>query len=223
MWPNVDPVHWHMYTLNIKVVRMTALVVTGDVEGKLQRLQWRPEQSPCPPFRFCVSIAMPQCFNRTPLQTCNHRYHHNMSQMRRFQEQSKIPIRFKGFCWPWWMWCVIYRFALASHGGTTEEGNCSYLLPREAAAGSNGTNKGQIHKVPVDDIARFLVYRMDVTRSQLSANAGIPVCRVREIWQFKVFTGKEVTPLHEEGNSLQFRVGKKATGRKEKSQCEIVN
>ena len=52
---------------------------------------------------------------------------------------------------------------------------------------------------------------MDVTRSHLSANTGIPVCLVREIWQFKVLTGKEVTPLHEEGNSLQFRAGKKAT------------
>ena len=31
---------------------MTALVVTGDVEGKLQRLQWRPGQSPYGPFRF---------------------------------------------------------------------------------------------------------------------------------------------------------------------------
>ena len=30
------------------------------------------------------------------------------------------------------------------HGGTTEEGNCSYPLPREAADGSDGTNKGQI-------------------------------------------------------------------------------
>ena len=80
-------------------------------------------------------------------------------------------------------------------------GNCSYLLPRAAAAGSNGTNKGQIRKVPVDEIVWFLVYRMDVTRSQLSANTGILMSLVREIWQFKVFTGKEVTPLHEEGNS----------------------
>ena len=129
------------------------------------------------------------------------------------------------------------------HGGTTEEGNCSYLLPRAAAAGSNGTDKGQIHKVPVDEIARFLVYRyiirIDVTRSQLTANTGIPVCLVREIWQFKVFTGKEVTPLHEEGNSLKFRAGKKVTHsrykwfidiwqadkteRNERSQCERVN
>ena len=86
-------------------------------------------------------------------------------------------------------------------GGTTEEGNCSYLLPRAGAAGSNGTNKGQIRQVPVDEIARFLVYRMDVTRSQFSANTGILVCLVREIWQFTVFAGKEATPLHEEGNS----------------------
>ena len=97
------------------------------------------------------------------------------------------------------------------HGGTTEEGNCSYLLPRAAAAGSNGTNKGQIRQVPVDEFARFLVYKMDVTRSQLSTNTGILVCLVREIWQFKVFTGKEVTPLHEEGNSWQFRAGKRVT------------
>ena len=129
---------------------------------------------------------------------------------------------------------------LQSHGGTTGEGNCSYLLPRAAAAGSNGTNKGQIHKVPFDEIARFLVYRMDVTESQSSANTGIIVCLVREIWRFRVFTGKEVTPLHEEGNSLQFCAGKKATHfhsykwfidiwqtdkteRKERSPCEIVN
>ena len=63
----------------------------------------------------------------------------------------------------------------------------------------------------LNEFARCLAYRMDVTRSQLSANTGIPVCLVREIWQFKVLTGKEVTPLHEEGNSLQFRAGKKAT------------
>ena len=119
-----------------------------------------------------------------------------------------------------------------------EEGNCSYLLPRAAATGSKGTNKGQIPKVPFDEFARCLVYRMGVTRSQFSANTGIPVCLVREIWQFKVLTGKEVTPLHEEGNSLQFRAGKKATHfcnkwfidiwqtdkteSKERSQCEIV-
>ena len=133
----------------------------------------------------------------------------------------------------------VYSLNHHKHGGTTEEGNCSYLLPRAAAAGSNGTNKGQIHKVSVDEIALLLVYRIDVIRSQLTANTGIPVCLFREIWQFKVFTGKEVTPLHEEGNSLQFRAGKKATHfhykwfidiwqtdkteRKERSQCEIVN
>ena len=96
---------------------------------------------------------------------------------------------------------VLHDLTICTHGGTTEEGNCSYLLPRAAAAGSNGTNKDQIRKVPVAEIARFFVYRMDVTRSQLSANTGILVCLVREIWQFKIFTGKEVTPLHEEGNS----------------------
>ena len=42
---------------------------------------------------------------------------------------------------------------LHAHGGTTEEGNFSYHLPRAAAVGSNGSNKGQIRKVPVDEIA----------------------------------------------------------------------
>ena len=38
---------------NGKVVRMTALIVTGDDEDKLQRPQWRPGQSPWRHFRFC--------------------------------------------------------------------------------------------------------------------------------------------------------------------------
>ena len=62
------------------------------------------------------------------------------------------------------------------HGGTTEEGNCSYLLPRAAAVGSK--------------------------RHKYGPNTGILVCLVREIWQFKVFAGKEVTALpatHGEG------------------------
>ena len=42
-----------MNYLNGKVVRMTALVVIGHVEGKLQRPQWRPGQSPWPSFCVC--------------------------------------------------------------------------------------------------------------------------------------------------------------------------
>ena len=40
---------------NEKVVRMTALIFTGDVEDKLQRLQWIPRLSTWRPFRFCVT------------------------------------------------------------------------------------------------------------------------------------------------------------------------
>ena len=36
---------------------------------------------------------------------------------------------------------------------------------------------------------------MNETRSQLSANNGILVCLIRQIWQFKIFAGKEVTSL----------------------------
>ena len=49
MYIREDITHW-----NVKVARITALVVTGDVEGKLQRPRWRPEQPPWRPFRFCV-------------------------------------------------------------------------------------------------------------------------------------------------------------------------
>ena len=45
-------IHW-----NGKVVRMTALVFTGDVEDKLQRLQWIPRLSLWRPFRFCVGTG----------------------------------------------------------------------------------------------------------------------------------------------------------------------
>ena len=38
---------------NEKVVRMTALIFTGDVEDKLQRLKWIPRLSTWLPFRFC--------------------------------------------------------------------------------------------------------------------------------------------------------------------------
>ena len=69
------------------------------------------------------------------------------------------------------------------------------FFPARPRSDQRGTNTGQIRKVPVDEIAWFLVYRMDVTRSQLSANNGILVCLVREIWQFKFFAGKEVTAL----------------------------
>ena len=44
--------HW-----NAKVIRMTAPLLTGDVEDKLQRLQWRPGQSSWWPFHFCGYIS----------------------------------------------------------------------------------------------------------------------------------------------------------------------
>ena len=54
------------------------------------------------------------------------------------------------------------------------------------------TNMGQNMKY---EIAWFFVYRMDETRSQLSAHNGVLVLLVREIWQFKLFAGKGVTAV----------------------------
>ena len=47
--------------------------------------------------------------------------------------------------------------------------------PAHPQPDQRGTNMGQMRKVPVDEIAWFLVYRMDETISQLGANNGIPV------------------------------------------------
>ena len=102
------------------------------------------------------------------------------------------------------------------HSGTTEEGNCSYLLPRAAAAGSKRHKYGPKRKVPVHEITWFLVYRMGVTRSQLGANNGILVCLVREIWQFKLFAGKEVTAVPDDPR------GKEVTDGEEKGYCACV-
>ena len=41
---------------NEKVVRVTALIFIGDVEDKLQRLQWIPRLSTWRPFRFCNMV-----------------------------------------------------------------------------------------------------------------------------------------------------------------------
>ena len=70
------------------------------------------------------------------------------------------------------------------------------FFPARPRSDQRGTNTGQIRKVPVDEIAWCLVYRLDETRSRLSANNGILMYLVREIWQFKVFAGKEVTALN---------------------------
>ena len=69
------------------------------------------------------------------------------------------------------------------------------FFPMRSRPNQRGKNTNQIRKVPVDQIAWFLVYKMDETRSQLSVNDGILVCLVQEIWLFKVFAGKEVTAL----------------------------
>ena len=49
---------------NGKVVRLTALDITREVENKLQRPQWWPGQSPWQPFHFC-DMQMKPCI---PLQ-----------------------------------------------------------------------------------------------------------------------------------------------------------
>ena len=47
---------WSIIHINWKVVRGTAPVFTGDVEDKLQRLQWISELSTWRPLRLCVQL-----------------------------------------------------------------------------------------------------------------------------------------------------------------------
>ena len=51
--PLLVPALLHPYR-HRKVVRMTALLVSGDVKGKLQRTQWQSGQSHWQPLRCCV-------------------------------------------------------------------------------------------------------------------------------------------------------------------------
>ena len=59
----LTPTHWTR-----DVIRMTSLLVTGDVEGKLQRLQWRSGQSPWQPSRFCAAILNTVRYHYSPTQ-----------------------------------------------------------------------------------------------------------------------------------------------------------
>ena len=69
------------------------------------------------------------------------------------------------------------------------------FFPARPRPDQRGTTTGEIRKVPVYEITWFLDCRMGEARSQLGANNGILVCLVREIWQFKLFAGKEVTAV----------------------------
>ena len=69
------------------------------------------------------------------------------------------------------------------------------FFPARPRPDQRGTNMDQIRKVPVHEITWYLVYGMGETRAQLGANNGILVCLIREIWQFKLFAGKEVTAV----------------------------
>ena len=115
---------------------------------------------------------------------------------------DSCPIQWKlcvflSFC----LFCFSSRFGRCDWGitkptvGQRKKVTAVTFFPARPRSDQRGTNTGQIRKVPVDEIAWFLVYRMNVTRSQLRANDMILVCLVREIWQFKVFAGKEVTAL----------------------------
>ena len=87
------------------------------------------------------------------------------------------------------------------------------FFPARPRPDQRGKHTGQIRKVPVGEIAWFLVYRMDKTRSHLGAHTEILVCLVLEIWQFKVFAGKEVTaPPATRGEGGYWRWGRRLLG-----------
>ena len=85
----------------------------------------------------------------------------------------------------------------------TEEGNCSYYLQygrgrikRNTLGLNSQCSRGR-------NIALFGEY--DMTWSKFRENAVFLMYLVQEIWQFKVFAGKDVTQRNEEGYLKQFR------------------
>ena len=98
----------------------------------------------------------------------------------------------------WWDVMVVlitqYQYSHATVGQRKKVTAVTFFLARPRPD-QRGTNTDQIRKVPVHEITWFLVYEMGETRSQLGANKGILVCLIREIWQFKLFTRKEVTAV----------------------------
>ena len=144
---------WKMLHWNGNVVRMTALCVTGDVEGKLQRPQWRSGQ--WRPFRFS-KINKCQCFHinstwtkdpitidiTTPRHVKLHMigrelscknycelYHQN--EIKIFPEKQKNTMpkekKHQAELWKWWMQtvvhCVVYIFA--NNGCSSTWRDCS--------------------------------------------------------------------------------------------------
>ena len=96
--------HW-----NRKVVRMTALVVTGDGEGKLRRLQWRPGQSPWLPSRLCF---FPSRFRIiTPTKTKHNNTEHFSYEVHLYTQTSPWSLTstktVKRWCQPWMITLVM--------------------------------------------------------------------------------------------------------------------
>ena len=94
-----------------------------------------------------------------------------------------------------WLMSFLRTLKVSYTVGQRKKVTAVTFFPARPRPDQRGTNTGQIRKVALYEITLFLVYRMGETRSQFGANYGILVCLVREIWQFKLFAGKEVTPV----------------------------
>ena len=91
---------------NRNVVRVTALVVTGEVETCLQRLQWRPGQSSWRHFHFCGSHWKPSHHDANFVVT-------DGSGGCRFASDDKVGIMTTQFSVLWKQsWNKIYSFGL---------------------------------------------------------------------------------------------------------------
>ena len=132
---------------------------------------------------------------------------------------------FKGFLWNstqniwsihwkmWILWTGENLRALRFTVGQRKKVTAVTFFPARPRPDQRGTNAGQIRKVPLHEITWFLVHRMGETRSQLGANNGNLVCLVREIWQFKLFAGKEVTAVPAtRGEGGYWRRGRRLLG-----------
>ena len=107
-----------------------------------------------------------------------------------------------------WSCCTNFTITVGQRNGVT----AVTFFPARPRPDQRGTNTVKYAKFPWMKSRVIFVYRLDETISQLSANNGILWSLVREIWQFKVFAGKEVTvPPATRGEEGLLTVRKKVT------------
>ena len=150
-------IHW-----NGKVVRLTALVAIGDVEGKLQLPQWRTGQSPWRPFRFWdhIIFIVRLLANKSP----PWQYH----QQELYNQRNTITQRIliiisqaltneKSILYMWRIKKYVFRFTCHMHA-----------LPRHGISRNAGSSVCGIHLVSTDEVLIINIVEHNLSQTHQS-------------------------------------------------------